>query len=131
IDGTGGVVAAGTATSVYFPMTAGSVFGAGNGFVFRFDHGTVTTTVTSSNNPAAAGQSLTLTATALNPTPGTVQFNDGGAVLGTANVAGGKATLTVSLAPGVHRITATSSADNVASPPYFQLVRGQCPGQPR
>jgi hypothetical protein len=31
----------------------------------------------------------------------------------------------MTLEPGVHRITATNNADNLASPPYFQLVRGQ------
>ena len=124
-DGSGGVVAAGTATGIYFPLTPGSTLGTGNGFVFKLEHGSVSTTVSSSTNPAALGQSLTLTATALNPRPGAVQFNDGSDVLGTANVIRGRASLTVTLAPGVHRITASNSADNVPSPPYFQLVRGQ------
>ena len=125
IDGSGGVVAAGTATGIYFPLTPGSVLGTGNGFVFKLEHGTASTTVSSSINPAAPSQSLTLTAIALSAKPGSVQFNDGSAVLGSANVTGGRASLTVTLAPGVHRITATNSADNVVSPPYFQLVRGQ------
>src|SRR6185295_16265156 len=103
-DGSGAVVAAGTATGIYFPLTSGSTLGSGNGFVFKLEHGNLSTTVSSSSNPAAAGQPLTLTATALNPRPGAVQFNDGSAVLGTANVIGGRASLTVALAPGVHRI---------------------------
>ena len=126
IDGSGGVVGSGNAPSVYFPLTPRAILGTGNGFLFKLDHGIVPTTVGSSANPSPLGQLVTLTATVLNPAPeAAVEFRDGPAVIGTATVASGKATLTVTLAPGVHRITAANSADDVVSPPYFQLVRGQ------
>jgi hypothetical protein len=126
LDGAGGVVAAGSATSVYFPLTPGAILGEGSGFLFRLTQGNVATTVSSTINPANAAQAISLVATTLNPAPtATITFKAGEAILGTAPVTGGRATLTMTLEPGVHRITATNNADNLASPPYFQLVRGQ------
>ena len=55
----------------------------------------------------------------------TITFKAGETILGTAPVSGGRATLSMTLEPGVHRVTATHSADSLSSPPYFQLVRGQ------
>lgn len=71
----------------------------------------VTTTVlVSSVNPSAPGQAVTFTATVTSGgiTPaGTVSFNDGGAAIGSATLAGGIATLTTSaLTAGTHTITA-------------------------
>ncbi len=68
------------------------------------------TTVASSLNPAAFGQSVTFTATVASgsgtPT-GSVTFKDGAATLSSATLSGGKATLTTSaLAVGSHSITA-------------------------
>ncbi|HEX7925754.1 MAG TPA: Ig-like domain repeat protein, partial [Bradyrhizobium sp.] len=79
-----------------------------------------TTTVTSSLNPSAPGQSVTFTATVTGASPtGTVQFKDGAANLGAAvTLAGGVATLTTSsLATGSHSITVVYSGDgnNTAS----------------
>ena len=77
--------------------------------------------VTASPNPAALGQSVTLTATLTGgdaPT-GTVQFQDGGASLGApAALSGGAASLTLStLSAGTHQITAvyTGDANNAAA----------------
>ena len=56
---------------------------------------------------------------------GSMTFRDGGAVLGTAPVQNGSASLSVTLAPGVHRLTATHSADGKPSPPVYQRVAGQ------
>jgi len=126
LDGAGGVVAAGSATSVYFPLTPGAILGEGNGFLFKLTQGNVATTVSSTINPVNAGQPVTLVATTLNPAPtATITFKAGETFLGTAPLSGGRATLSMTLTPGVHRITATNSADSVSSPPYFQLVRGQ------
>ena len=126
VDNLGGVVAAGNVPAEYFPLTAGGVLGAGNGFLFKLDSGTVPTTVTSSSNPISFTQSVTLTATTLNPSPSAVvMFKDGEAVIGSTPVANGRATLTVTLAPGVHPITATNDRDNQPSPPHYQLVTGQ------
>ncbi|MDP3752142.1 MAG: Ig-like domain repeat protein [Polaromonas sp.] len=78
-----------------------------------------TTTVASSANPAAPGQSVTLTATVTGSNPsGTVTFMDGATTLGTGTVNGGAATLsTSSLAVGSHSITAVYGGDtnNAAS----------------
>jgi hypothetical protein len=73
----------------------------------------VSVSAASSLNPSVSGQGVTLTATV---TPagatGTVQFLDGGSVLGTAVLGGGAATFTTaSLAPGSHSITASYSGD--------------------
>jgi hypothetical protein len=126
LDGAGGVVAAGNATTSNFPLTPGAVPGSGNGFIFKVTPGNVATTVSSTTNPGSAGQTVTLVATTLNAAPAaTIAFKAGETILGTAPVSGGRAALNVTLQPGVHRITATNSADGLSSPPYFQLVRGQ------
>lgn len=69
---------------------------------------TTTTLAASPASPATVGGSVTLTAT-VSPTAaaGTVSFNDGATVLGTAPVANGTATLSTSaLGIGTHSITA-------------------------
>jgi hypothetical protein len=77
------------------------------------------TTLVSSANPSASGQSVTFTATvgALAPgsgTPtGTVTFYDGSTKLGTATVSGGAAGFTTStLTVGTHSIKAVYSGDS-------------------
>jgi hypothetical protein len=72
-----------------------------------------TVTLTSSANPATAGQTLTLTA-AISPAAatGSVQFLDGSTVLGTAAVASGTAVFALStLSANTHAITAVYSGD--------------------
>jgi hypothetical protein len=75
---------------------------------------TTATTLTSSLNPSAFGQAVTLTATvspSSGPT-GTVQFFDGATPLGTVALGSGTASLTTStLAAGAHSITAIYSGD--------------------
>ncbi len=73
------------------------------------------TSVASSANPAATGQSVTITASvssdAGTPT-GTVAFLDGTASLGSAVLAGGQASVTsAALAPDAHAVTAVYSGD--------------------
>jgi Big-like domain-containing protein/ASPM-SPD-2-Hydin domain-containing protein len=75
-----------------------------------------TTSVVSSVNPSAFGQSVTFTATvkpATSGTPtGTVTFKDGATTLGTGTLSGGKATFTTSsLTKGSHAITASYGGD--------------------
>ena len=77
---------------------------------------TTTTAVSSSPNPALAGQAVTFTAAiqagAGNSATGTVTFTDGSATLGTASVANNSAQLSVStLAVGTHPITAVYSGN--------------------
>ncbi|MGA9667566.1 MAG: MBG domain-containing protein, partial [Terracidiphilus sp.] len=72
--------------------------------------------VTSNANPVMAQTAVTLTATISStsgqPT-GTVNFLDGGAVVGEGTVSGGATTLTTStLAAGTHSITASYSGDS-------------------
>jgi hypothetical protein len=76
------------------------------------------TTVTSSPNPSATGQTVTFTATVSAVPPGagtptgTVTFLDGAATLGTAALSGGTATLsTAGLSAGTHSITVSYAGD--------------------
>jgi hypothetical protein len=73
-------------------------------------------TITSSLNPSTQGQSVTFTAKITSPTvlpTGPVTFRAGTTVLGTAQLSGGKATLTVSsLAVGSIRVTVTYYGDS-------------------
>jgi hypothetical protein len=72
---------------------------------------TSSATLTSSPNPSALGQAVTFTATISSPTViprGPVTFTAGKTVLGTAQLGGGKAKLTISsLAVGWTKVTAT------------------------
>ena len=72
-----------------------------------------TTTLATSANPSTFGQSITFTATVTGNSPtGTIQFNDGATLLGTATLSGGVATFaTASLAVGSHSITAVYGGD--------------------
>jgi hypothetical protein len=73
-----------------------------------------TTVVASNNNPSAFGQAVTFTATILPSTAtGTVQFLDGGNLIGTGTVSAGTASFaTSSLTAGANNITATYSGDS-------------------
>jgi len=74
--------------------------------------------LSSSANPSAAGQPLTI-AVGVSPATatGTIQFLDGAAPLGTVTLANGSATLSIStLAVGTHSITALYSGDVNVSP---------------
>ena len=125
LDGAGGVVAVGSTPGEMFPLTAGAVLGTSQSFAFKLAAANHPTLVRSSPNPAHRTQTLLLVADADAATVGTVTFRDGANVLGTAGVANGVASLSVVLAPGIHRITAVNSADGKVSPPYFQIVSGQ------
>ncbi len=79
------------------------------------------TAVTASVNPTVYGQAVTFTATVSSTTAGsitgTVSFKDGGTVLGSGMVSGGKATLSTSaLAVGSHSITAVHSGSTSYGP---------------
>ena len=89
-----------------------------------------TTVVTSSSNPATAGQSLTLTATvtANGTLTGNVAFYDGGTLLGTVPLSGTKARFSTSaLASGGHAITARYLGNGTippsVSPAFAQYVQ--------
>ena len=94
--------------------------------MFKVAAGIYPTTIQSSLNPAAPAQPFTLTAYVSNPSPaGVVTFKEGTTTVGTATVINGAAAVSVTLTPGVHRLTATNSADGKVSPAYFQIVSGQ------
>ncbi len=89
-----------------------------------------TTTVTSSANPATVGQTVTLTATVNAPglPSGSVDFYDGGALLGTAVLSGTTARfITSALASGGHAITAIYRGNGEippsTSPAFAQYVQ--------
>jgi hypothetical protein len=95
--------------SQWFVAVGNSVFSIGDG-----SPGT-TTTLASSLNPSATGETVTFTATIFTnvgtPT-GTVIFREGNTILLTATVSGGTAQYTTSsLATGTHNITAAYSGD--------------------
>jgi hypothetical protein len=72
-----------------------------------------TTTVSSNNNPSTFGQAVLFTATVSPSTAtGTVQFLDGGNLLGTGTLSAGIASfMTSSLTSGTHNITASYTGD--------------------
>ena len=78
-----------------------------------------TTSLTSSPNPSALGQSATFTARVTGSSPtGTVTFYDGMTVIGTCNLSAGSCSFTISsLSKGSHSITASYAGDgnNAAS----------------
>ena len=124
-DGAGGAVAVGSTPSSYFPLTGGALLGGGYSFLLKATPGIYPTTVESSSNPVGPAQPVTLTALVANPATGAVTFKDGTATLGSSAVVNGFAVLSVTLSPGIHRITATNSADGKTSPVLFQIVNGQ------
>jgi sugar lactone lactonase YvrE len=79
-----------------------------------------TTSLSSPAGPVVPGQSITLTATIQSTAPGgagsatgTVQFYNGGTLIGTGTVSGGVATLTASFTtPGTQTLTCQYSGDN-------------------
>jgi hypothetical protein len=77
---------------------------------------TSTATLTSSPNPSTQGESVTFTAKISSPTvtpTGPVTFTTGKTVLGTAQLSGGKATLTItSLPAGSTKVTVTFDGDS-------------------
>ena len=91
------------------------------------------TTLASSVNPSAYGQSVTFTATVTTPaglpaSTGAVTFMDGATVLGTGAVSGGVAIFsTAGLSVGAHAITATYGGDGnytaSSSPAFTQNVQ--------
>ncbi|MES3000186.1 MAG: SBBP repeat-containing protein [Pseudomonadota bacterium] len=124
-DRSGGAFFVGT--TVDLPFTAGAQSPtAGGGAVVKIAPGRYPTRLNSSLNPVVVGQPITLTADVQNPAPGgTVSFYDGATAIGSAPVAAGRATLSVSLAAGVHKLSAVFSGDALISPPVYQLVKGQ------
>jgi hypothetical protein len=77
---------------------------------------TSTASLTSSPNPSMQGQAVTFTATISSPTVlprGPVTFSAGKTVLGTSQLVGGKAKLTISsLSAGSTKVTATYNGDS-------------------
>ncbi len=83
-----------------------------------------TTALTSSLNPAKAGQAIVFNAFVGGHSPtGTVMFFDGGTMLGTGTLANGSAYFTTSaLSAGTHPITASYGGDGVNAPSQSQAL---------
>ncbi|MDR3556234.1 MAG: Ig-like domain repeat protein [Syntrophobacteraceae bacterium] len=96
------------------PLTVKTAAGLSNSRTFTVANlSSPTTTLGSNHNPSTYGQSITLTAT-LTPSgaPGTVNFFDGGAILGSSTISGGVATFsTSSLGAGSHSIATVYGGD--------------------
>jgi Domain of unknown function (DUF1929)/Bacterial Ig-like domain (group 3)/Bacterial Ig-like domain (group 2)/Galactose oxidase, central domain len=114
-------VAGGTAT---ISAASGSIKGSTTLTVLN----NTTTVVASNSNPSTFGQAVTFTA-AVSPSTatGTVQFLDGGSLIGTGTLAGGTASFTIStLASGTQTITAVYGGDandsSSTSAPLVQTV---------
>jgi hypothetical protein len=116
----GSAVPTSTLGSNTFTVTATNGDGlVGEGIAdYTVNQAGTTTSVTSSANSAAVGQSVTFTATVTPVAPGsgtptgTVTFLDGGSSIGTGMLSGGVATLTTSaLAAGDHTITTSYAGD--------------------
>jgi uncharacterized repeat protein (TIGR01451 family) len=116
----GSAVPTSTLGSGTFTVTATNNDGlVGEGIAdYTVNQADTTTSVTSSANSAAVGQSVTFTATVTAVAPGsgtptgTVTFLDGGSSIGTGMLSGGVATLTTSaLAAGDHTITTSYAGD--------------------
>ena len=128
-DGFGSLCLAGYTGVANFPTLAslqGSPAGT-NAFLAKVSDAAIPVTLDVSANPAASETPLLLTArVAASRDQGTVEFRDGATVLGTSPIAGGSASLTVSLAAGVHSLTAVYFGpgffDSVSSPIIFEIV---------
>ena len=73
---------------------------------------TSATTMKSSLNPSLSGQTVTFTAFVTSPTPmptGTATFMDGGTILGTGTLSGGKATYGTALSSASHNFADVSA----------------------
>gem|GEM_PF-3508986 len=93
------------------------VGGSGNDVVLTVQSSSITTTVSSSNNPQNVGQGVTFTASTGTNVPaatGTISFYDGATLLGTGTVNGSGSTtfVTTALTVGSHNITAQYSGDS-------------------
>jgi hypothetical protein len=102
--------------------------------------GVATATLSSSPNPAVAGQNVTLTATVIptapstQPPTGSVQFYDGTTLLGTVSLNVGSATFVTAFAAGSHDLTAVYTGDaayaNASSPPKADVEAVTAVGVP-
>lgn len=125
VDPAGNVYVLGALAGRYFPTTAGAFQASGlqESVVFKLSPGMDTVKVSSSGNPVTENQTIILTATVAGGSPSqTVSFQDGAAVLGTAPVVAGIASLSTTLPAGIRRITATYSGDGKTSRPYYQMI---------
>jgi len=108
-SGSQGLATAAALGSTTITATVGPIKGSASLAV----QNSTTTTVSSNNNPSTFGQAVQFTAT-VSPSAatGTVQFLDGGNVLGTGTLSGGTASFTTnSLTAGAHNITAAYKGD--------------------
>jgi Bacterial Ig-like domain (group 3)/FG-GAP-like repeat len=95
------------------------------------DETTSTATLSSSPNPSTAGQAVTFTATIKSPTvaaTGPVTFTAGKRVLGTAQLADGKAKFTIStLSVGTATVTASYAGDSNISGSLASIIQTVAP----
>lgn len=115
----------GTGAILGFPTTAGPLQSTGGSVVFKLSGGSATVSLASSLNPATDVQQVTLTANMSGGIAGTlVRFLDGSSFVGSAPLTNGLATLTLSLAAGIHGISAVyrDGSMEVESPVVYQVV---------
>jgi hypothetical protein len=121
-NGEGDALIVGTTSSATFPLKnplQPAYAGREDAFVSKIDlRAVTTTTLISSPNPSAYGQSVTFTATVSSsigapPNGEVVSFMKGMTILGTGSLSGGKATFTIStLKVGTTSITAVYGGDS-------------------
>jgi hypothetical protein len=92
-------------------------------FVLKLSPGIDAIRLSSGANPVSVTQPVVLTAAVAGSLAAeAITFKDGDTVLGTATAFEGTAELGVTLAAGIHRITATDSSGSQVSRPYLQVV---------
>lgn len=122
LDASGSVYVVGR-TSDNHPVTATSVKACCSNTIFKLSTGSFPTTLISSRNPSIDGEVITLSAQVLSTKlSGKVDFYSGSVLLGTAFVVNGSASISTSLAAGIHKMTATYSSDGKVSPMIIQTV---------
>jgi len=129
LGSTGDAYVIGNSTVPTFPTTQGSLStnyrgGPVDAVIFRFAASTASASLSSNQNPTTSAQTITLTGNVSGATGGSVTFYDGPTSLGTAALANGIATLSVSIPAGIHRITAVYRNGTVETdtPVLYEVV---------
>ena len=140
VDGYGNVAVAGYGALAGFPLVSSwqsavplpASAAQANAFLMRLSDVPLPVSLSVDVNPAVSTSPVHLTATVgASRDQGAVEFHDGGAILASSPLAGGVATLGVTLPAGIHPLTAVyrgpGQYDGTSSPTIFETVNTSCP----